>query len=114
MARITGIDLAEGVAREALKEQKKHKESQMTARVVIVCLSALLLAAMICGTIIAVTTIREQQRTLNMQYVELMDYVKGCEITTVTETTSANSDGDGSVAIIGDNNTANGGAVDGE
>lgn len=113
MARIN-LDLAEGVAREALKEQKKHKESQTTARILIVCLSVLLLAAMVCGTIIATTTIREQQRTLNMQYVELMDYVKGCEITTTTEETNANADGDGSVAIVGDNNSANRGELDGE
>lgn len=113
MARIN-LDLAEGVAREALKEQKKHKESQTTARILIVCLSVLLLTAMVCGTIIATTTIREQQRTLNMQYVELMDYVKGCEITTITEETNANADGDGSVAIAGDNNSANRSELDGE
>lgn len=113
MARIN-LDLAEGVAREALKEQRKHKESQLTARVAMVCASVLLLAAMVCGTIIAVTTIKEQQYALNMQYAGLMDLMNGAEITTETETTSVTADGDGSVAIIGDGNSANRGEVNGK
>lgn len=111
MARIN-LGLAEGVAREALKEQKKHKESQTTARILIACLSVLLLAAMVCGTIIATTTIREQQYALNMQYAGLMELMSGAEVT--TETTNANADGDDSVAIVGDNNNANKGELDGE
>lgn len=110
MARIN-MNLAEGVAREALKEQRKHKESQLTARVAIVCASVLLVIGMICGTIIAVTTIREQQYALNMQYASLMDLLSGAEVTT-TEEIIDGSDGGIAAKIEGDNNSI--GDKDGE
>lgn len=75
------------------------------------CLTIFVSVLMVCLTTIACfaiyqqqETIREQQYALNAQYAQLMEYVSGAEVTTVTESYEASAD-DGSTAVLGDNNT---------
>lgn len=75
------------------------------------CLTIFMSVLMVCLTTIACfaiyqqqETIREQQYALNAQYAQLMEYVSGAEVTTVTESYEASAD-DGSTAVLGDNNT---------
>ena len=75
------------------------------------CLTIFMSVLMVCLTTIACfaiyqqqETIREQQYALNAQYAQLMEYVSGAEVTTVTESYEARAD-DGSTAVLGDNNT---------
>lgn len=75
------------------------------------CLTIFVSVLMVCLTTIACfaiyqqqETIREQQYALNAQYAQLMEYVSGAEVTTVTESYEASAD-DGSTAVAGNNNT---------
>lgn len=75
------------------------------------CLTIFVSVLMVCLTTIACfaiyqqqETIREQQYALNAQYAQLMEYVSGAEVTTVTESYEASAD-DGGTAVLGDNNT---------
>lgn len=103
---------------EALEAAAEHIRQQRTknanSRLIAVCLTCLLVVAIICATVLGCTaimaqqeTIREQQYALNMQYASLMEYVAGAEI--ITET--AEADGDGSISVAGDGNTTAGGDV---
>lgn len=98
-------------AAEHIREQRK-KNAHL--RLIICCLTILLIVAMICATVLGVTaickqqeTILEQQYALNMQYAGLLDYISGAEITTTTETIDG-SGGGIAAKIEGDNNSIGG------
>lgn len=108
---------------EALEAAAEHIRQQRArnanSRLVAVCLTCLLVVAMICATVLGCTaimsqqdTIREQQYALNMQYAGLSDLLSGAEI--VTEEYTAESDGDGSISVAEDGNYTVGGDVNGE
>lgn len=101
-------------ATQHIREQRKANENM---KIKVYCLTALLIVAMVCATVIACfyiyaqqQTIIEQQYALNMQYAGLLDYVSGAEIT--EETNTADS-GDGGIAVAGDKNTVVGGDMNG-
>ena len=104
-------------ATEHIREQRKRNaNSQMIA----VCLTCLLIVAIICATVLGCTaitaqqeTIREQLYSINMQYTALSDLLYGAEITTEEYTTEADS-GEGGTAIAGDGNFFVGGDLNGE
>lgn len=97
-------------ATEHIREQRRRNaNSQMIA----VCLTCLLIVAIICATVLGCTaitaqqeTIREQQYALNMQYAGLLDLFYGAEITTEYAETG---EGDNGAAIVGDGNMLYGG-----
>lgn len=99
----------------ALKSAAEHIKGQWQKNRMLslksYCLTIFVSVLMVCFTTIACfaiyqqqETIREQQYALNAQYAQLMEYVSGAEITTVTESYEANAD-NGSAAVLGDNNT---------
>lgn len=101
-------------ATQHIREQRKNNENM---RIKVYCLTALLIAAMVCATVIACFSIYaqqqiiiEQQYALNMQYAEIADMLRGAEITTETAETG---DGDNGTAFIGDGNTVVGGDMNG-
>lgn len=101
-------------AAEHIREQRK-KNAHL--RLIICCLTILLIVAMICATVLGVTAICkqqqviiEQQYALNMQYASLLDLMSGAEIT--TETHTADSEG-GGIAIAGTDNVVIGGDSNG-
>lgn len=103
-------------ATEHIREQRKTTKN---LKIKVYCLTALLIVAMICAAVVACfaiyaqqQTIIEQQYALNMQYSSLADLLYGAEITTSEYT--AQSDGDGSISVAGDNNTTAGGDVIGK
>lgn len=103
-------------ATEHIRAQRKRNEN---SRIIAVCLTCLLIVAIICATVLGCNaimaqqeTIREQQYALNMQYAGLCDLLYGAEI--VTEEYTAESDGDGSISVAGDGNYTVGGDVNGE
>lgn len=82
------------------------------------CLATIVSVLLVCLSIIVCfaiyqqqETIRAQQFALNAQYAQLMEYVSGAEITTVTESYEADA-GDGGTAVAGNENEI-GGAVNG-
>lgn len=108
---------------EALEAAAEHIRQQRNrnanSRLVAVCLTCLLVVAIICATVLGCMaimaqqeTIIEQQYALNMQYAGLSDLLSGAEI--VTEEYTAESDGDGSISVAGDGNYTVGGDVNGE
>ena len=99
----------------ALKSAAEHIKGQWQKNRMLslksYCLTIFVSVLMVCFTTIACfaiyqqqETIREQQYALNAQYAQLMEYVSGAEVTTVTERYEANAD-NGSAAVLGDNNT---------
>ena len=99
----------------ALKSAAEHIKGQWQKNRMLslksYCLTIFVSVLMACLTTIACfaiyqqqETIREQQYALNAQYAQLMEYVSGAEVTTVTESYEASAD-DGSAAVLGDNNT---------
>lgn len=99
----------------ALKSAAEHIKGQWQKNRMLslksYCLTIFVSVLMVCFTTIACfaiyqqqETIREQQYALNAQYAQLMEYVSGAEVTTVTESYEANAD-NGSAAVLGDNNT---------
>lgn len=103
-------------ATEHIREQRKRNAN---SRMIAVCLTCLLIVAIICATVLGCTaitaqheTIREQQYALNMQYSGLLDLFYGSEVT--TEEYYSESDGDGSISVAGDGNYTVGGDVNGE
>lgn len=97
-------ELLESVATLAYKERVAMAERQKTARTAIICLTVLLLAAIVAGTTIAVKTITEQQYALNMQYAGVMELLNGV---TITET------GENGIIVQGDGNETTGGEMNG-
>ena len=100
------LTLAEKVAGIAAEDKLKMKDQQKTYRLAIVCLTILLLASIICGTVIAVSTIVEQQYALNAQNASLYDLLAGEEVIEI-------DGGDGGNAVYGDGNTTVGGDYNG-
>ena len=100
------LTLAEKVAGIAAEDKLKMKDQQKTYRLAIVCLTILLLASIICGTVIAVSTIVEQQYALNAQNASLYDLIAGAEVIEI-------DGGDGRNAVYGDGNTTVGGDYNG-
>ena len=100
------LTLAEKVAGIAAEDKLKMKDQQKTYRLAIVCLTILLLASIICGTVIAVSTIVEQQYALNAQNASLYDLLAGAEVIEI-------DGGDGGNAVYGDGNTTVGGDYNG-
>ena len=100
------LTLAEKVAGIAAEDKLKMKDQQKTYRLAIVCLTILLLASIICGTVIAVSTIVEQQYALNAQNASLYDLLSGAEVIEI-------DGGDGGNAVYGDRNTTVGGDYNG-
>lgn len=100
------LTLAEKVAGIAAEDKLKMKDQQKTYRLAIVCLTILLLASIICGTVIAVSTIVEQQYALNAQNASLYDLIAGAEVIEI-------DGGDGENAVYGDGNTTVGGDYNG-
>lgn len=92
--------LAEQVAGIAAEDKLRAKDQQRTYRLAIICTTILLIVSMICGTIIAVKTIVEQQYALNMQYARFAELMDGAVVM---------ESGDNGIVIKGDNNTAEGG-----
>lgn len=108
------MDISElqNAAIEAAAEHIKNQRAEMQiVRIKMYCLAAVVCVAVTCLSAIACfaiyqqqETIREQQYALNAQYAQLMEYVSGAEVTTVTESYEASAD-EGSTAVLGDNNT---------
>lgn len=98
--------LAEAVAAQAVEGRVIEKDKQKTYRLAIVCLSLMLIVSIICGTIIAVRTIIEQQYALNAQNASLYDLLAGAEVIEI-------DGGDGGNAVYGDSNTTVGGDYNG-
>lgn len=87
----------------ALKSAAEHIKGQWQKNRMLslksYCLTIFVSVLMVCFTTIACfaiyqqqETIREQQYALNAQYAQLMEYVSGAEVTTVTESYEANAD----------------------
>lgn len=102
-------------ATEHIREQRKRNAN---SRMIAICLTCLLIVAIICATVLGCTaitaqqeTIREQQYALNMQYAGLLDLFYGSEITTEYAETG---EGDSGTAIVGDGNYWYGGDYNGE
>lgn len=102
-------------ATEHIREQRKRNEN---SRIIAVCLTCLLVVAIICATVLGCTaitaqqeTIQEQQYALNMQYAGLSDLISGAEIVTEYADTG---DGDNGTAVVGDGNVFAGGNYNGE
>ena len=106
---------------EALEAAAEHIRQQRNrnanSRLIAVCLTCMLVVAMICATVLGCTaimaqqeTIREQQYALNMQYAGLCDLLYGAEI--VTEVVDA---GEGvAIKVEGEGNITSGGDMNGE
>lgn len=102
-------------ATEHIRAQRKHNEN---SRMIAICLTCLLIVAIICATVLGCTainaqqeTIREQLYSINMQYTALSDLLYGAEITTEYAETG---EGDNGTAIVGDGNYWYGGDYNGE
>lgn len=100
-----------GAVRDATDRIQKDKRAHELKKLSLACLTAVLVVACVCATVLGMFTIRKQQETiieqqyaLNMQYAQLLEYVSGAEITTETETYEADA-GDGGTAVAGNNNT---------
>lgn len=100
--------LAEAIAAQAAEGRIIEKDKQKTYRLAIVCLSLMLIVSIICGTVIAVRTIIEQQYAMNAQFSDLYDLLAGAEVVTY----EADSDGEGT-AVAGDGNITVGGDYNG-
>lgn len=79
MSSIEDMDLtlSQEVAKIATADRLKMKEQQKTYRIAIVMLSLVVIVAMICGSVIAIRTITEQQYALNAQYAQMHDLLSG-------------------------------------
>lgn len=108
-----------GAVKDATNRIQKDKRAHELKKLALVCLTVVLVTAIVCATVLGVTTVREQQSTileqqyaLNMQYAGLLEYIAGAEVTTETTTHEADA-GDGGTAVAGDGNTIAGGDVNG-
>lgn len=117
-AAVRAANAAIEAATDHIKEQR---EKNRMAKMRIYCLTAFACILTVCATVVACfaiyaqqQTIIEQQYALNMQYASIVEYVSGAEITTETSEYSAQSDGDGSIAVAGDGNITAGGDVNGK
>ena len=95
--------LAEAIAAQAAEGRIIEKDKQKTYRLAIVCLSLMLIVSIICGTVIAVRTIVEQQYAMNAQNASLYDLLAGADVVEI-------DGGEGGNAVYGDGNTT----VDGD
>lgn len=110
-------DLQNEALEAAAEHIRQQRNRNANSRLVAVCLTCLLVVAMICATVLGCAaimaqqeTIREQQYALNMQYAGLCDLLYGAEI--MTETVDA---GEGvAIKIEGEGNITSGGDMNGE
>lgn len=123
-----------GAIEDATHRIQRDKMAYEHKRLLTVCLTVVVVVALVCGAVVGCFTIKKQQETiieqqyaLNMQYASLMEYLAGAEVS--TETIESN-DGGVAAKIEGNGNaissgssittsdtgesTADGGAVDGE
>lgn len=105
------VDIQNMAIKQAAEEIRAQGQKNKLMSAKVYCLSLVVSVLLACLAAIACfaiyqqqETIREQQYALNAQYAQLMEYVSGAEITTVTESYEASAD-DGSTAVLGDNNT---------
>lgn len=106
--------MEEEAVKLAIEQIKKERKQAKTKNILIICLSVILCVSIICGTVLAICTIREQQYTLNMQYAQLYDLLVGAEIVCEDEEYDAKSYADnGGVAIANNGDTTIGGDVNG-
>lgn len=106
--------MEEEAVRLAIEQIKKERKQTKTKNVLIICLTIILCVSIICGTVLAICTIREQQYALNMQYAQLFDLIIGAEIVEEDEKCDAESRADnGGVAIASNGDTTIGGDVNG-
>ena len=105
------VDIQNMAIKQAAEEIRVQGQKNKLMSAKVYCLSLVVSVLLVCLAAIACfaiyqqqETIREQQYALNAQYAQLMEYVSGAEITTVTESYEASAD-DGSTAVLGDNNT---------
>lgn len=105
------VDIQNMAIKQAAEEIRVQGQKNKLMSAKVYCLSLVVSVLLVCLAAIACfaiyqqqETIREQQYALNAQYAQLMEYVSGAEITTVTESYEASAD-DGSTAALGDNNT---------
>lgn len=73
------MQISNEIAKDAIANERLRDKRERTKQIVIICLSILLLASMICGTYLAHTQITEQQYALNMQYSGMLDYLNRLE-----------------------------------
>lgn len=99
------------VATEHIKNQKNRVAIQ---KLWIICLCVLLCAAIVCGTVISCTAIKQQQAvlieqlySLNMQYASLADLLYGTDFESSFEIINGGETGD-AIKIDGNNNTVGG------
>lgn len=99
------------VATEHIKNQKNRLTIQ---KLWIVCLCILLCTAIICGTVISCTAIKEQNAviikqlySLNMQYTSLADLLYGSKVENYSEIIDG-GDGGNAIKVEGDNNMIGG------
>lgn len=100
------------VATEHIKNQKNRVAIQ---KLWIICLCVLLCAAIVCGTVISCTAIKEQNAvivkqlySLNMQYTSLADLLYGASINIDSQEIVDSGDGGNAIKIDGNNNTVGG------
>lgn len=104
-------ELQNAAIEAATKHIRNQREENRLANAKVCLLAALACTLAVCFATVACfaiyqqqETIREQQYALNAQYAQLMEYVSGAEVTTVTESYEASAD-DGGTAVAGNNNT---------
>lgn len=114
-----------GAIEDATHRIQRDKMAYEHKKLLTVCLTIIVAAAMACGAVVGCYTIRKQQETiveqryaLNMQYASLMEYLANAEISTETIDggeggVAAKIDGSGNTITNGSSAT-NGGAADGE
>lgn len=107
------------VIRVATEKIQQQRATQQLSRFKMACITVVVCLVLVCATVLGCyaifqqqQTIREQQYALNLQYSQLSNLLSGAEI--VSETTSAEADGDGSIAVAGDGNITAGGDVNGK
>lgn len=105
------VDIQNMAIKQAAEEIRVQGQKNKLMSAKVYCLSLVVSVLLVCLAAIACfaiyqqqETIREQQYALNAQYAQLMEYVSGAEITTVTESYEASAD-DGSTAVAGNNST---------
>lgn len=107
--------MEEEAVKLAIEQIKKERKQAKTKNVLIICLTIILCVSIICGTVLALCIIREQQYALNMQYAQLFDLIIGAEIVEeADEQYNAEAKADnGGVAVASNGDATIGGDVNG-
>lgn len=102
------FDLSSKMAEIAYKEKVQFIQKQKTYRFLIATLGILLICAMICGTVIAVNTIQEQQYTINSQFAQMNQLLSGAVVTETGDNGVIVQGNDGTTTVTGGDITTDG------